>query len=97
MGPAYAYAVNDDGEYISSDVMRFTGEFGQQDVLSTYSIKQYGSCSSRSVTFIDHLYGTITEDNASDYLIDNLHLNKEGRKIIAERFVNALKYFDKNS
>lgn len=97
MGPCYAYAIDDDGEYISSDIKRYTGEFGQQDVLSTYSIKQYGSCSSRSVTFIDHLYGTITEDNASDYLIDNLHLNKDGREKVAERFVTALKYFDKNS
>lgn len=97
MGPCYAYAIDDNGEYVSSDIMRFTGEFGQQDVLSTYSIKQYGSCSSRSVTFIDHLYGTITEDNARDYLIDNLHLNKDGREMVAKRFVSALKRFDKDS
>lgn len=89
MGPAYAYAIDENGEYISSDIQRYG-----QDVLSVYSIMEWNSCASRSVTFIDHLYGTITEDNAKHYLEDNLHLNKAGRKKIAERFLNALHYFD---
>ena len=45
------------------------------------------------VTFVDNLYGTVTEDNAQDYLIDHLHLNVAGRKKVAERFVYALNYF----
>lgn len=85
LSPTYAYAINEDGEYVSSDMYRYG-----QDVLSTYSIKQYGSCAALSVSFIDNLYGTITEDNAKENLIDNLHLNVSGRKLVAQRFVEAL-------
>lgn len=88
MSPPYAFAIDDDGSYVSSDIKRYGW-----DVLSTYVIKQYTSCVSRSVTYVDNLYGTINEDNASEYLTDNLHLNLEGRKKIAERLVYALNYF----
>lgn len=89
MSPTYAYAVDEEGNYVSSD--KYT--YGW-DVLSTYAIKQQQSCSRRSVTFIDHIYGTINEDNADDYLIDNLHLNVVGRELVADRFVEALYYYD---
>jgi len=82
--------VDENGEYISSDQIRYA-----EDVFSTYVIKQYAACAENQVTFIDNLYGTITEDNAKDYLIDNIHLNVEGRKKIAERFIYALNYYDK--
>ena len=88
MSPPYAFAVEDDGSYVSSDIKRYGW-----DVLSTYVIKQYTSCSSKSVTYVDNLYGTINEDNATDYLKDNLHLNPAGRKKIAERLVYALNYY----
>ncbi|MBE5883472.1 MAG: hypothetical protein E7291_03460 [Lachnospiraceae bacterium] len=90
MSPTYAYAVDEDGNYVSSDMYTYG-----QDVLSTYSIKQYGSCSRHSVSFVDHLYGTITEDNASEYLVDNLHLNVKGRQLVAERFEYFLNYYNK--
>lgn len=86
MSPTYAYAVNEDGEYVSSDIFVQNG----QDVLSTYVIKEYASCAFRNVTFIDHLYGTITARNARDYLIDNVHLTLDGRKLVAQRFMDAL-------
>lgn len=89
MSPTYAFAVDDDGNYVSSDQYTYGW-----DVLSTYAIKQQSSCFNRSVTFIDHLYGTINEDNAKEYLIDNLHLNKAGRELVADRFVEALYYYD---
>ena len=89
MSPAYAFGVNEKGEYVSSDIQTYGQHF-----LSTYVIKESVSCSSRGVTFVDHLYGTITEDNASEYLTDNLHLNPAGRRLIAQRFVDALTYFD---
>lgn len=91
MSPPYAYSdqLDEKGNYISSDIARYG-----QDVLSTYVIKEFTSCASRSVTFIDHLYGTITEDNAHKYLTDNLHLNTAGRREIAKRFVYALYYYD---
>lgn len=92
MSPPYAFSdkLDEKGNYISSDIVRYG-----QDVLSTYVIKQYTSCATRSVTFVDNLYGTITEDNASQYLTDNLHLNVAGRRELAKRFVYALYYYDR--
>lgn len=93
MSPPYAFSdqLDENGNYISSDITRYG-----QDVLSTYVIKEYGSCATRRVSFVDHLYGTITEDNAKEYLIDNLHLNVAGRREIAKRFVYALYYYDQD-
>ena len=88
LSPAYAFAIDENGEYVSSDVQRYG-----QDVLSSYSILEYGICYNMNVTFVDNLYGTITEDNAEEYLIDNLHLNVSGRKAVADRAVDALFYF----
>lgn len=88
LSPTYAFAVDDDGEYISSDVKRY-----DYDVLSTYSIRLCYSCNTRRVTFVDNLYGTITEDNATEYLTDNLHLNVAGRRLVAKRFLDALTYY----
>lgn len=89
MSPTYAFAINESGQYVSSDQYRYG-----QDVLSTYVIKQFGYSYDREVTFVDNLYGTITEDTAPDYLIDNLHLNVDGRRKVAERFVYALDYYN---
>lgn len=93
MSPPYAFSdqLDEHGKYISSDIARYG-----QDVLSTYVIKEFDSCAMRSVTFVDHLYGTITEDNAEKYLTDNLHLNVSGRREIAKRFIYALYYYDQD-
>lgn len=88
MSPTYAFGIDENGEYISSDIQTYGQHF-----LSTYVIKQFQSCNTRGVTFVDNLYGTITEDNAEEYLTDNIHLNVEGRKLVADRFVQALEYF----
>lgn len=90
MSPTYAYAVDTEGNYVSSDMYTYG-----QDVLSTYAIMEWASCSRRSVSFIDHLYGTITEDNAKEYLTDNLHLNVKGRELVAKRFEYFLNYYSK--
>lgn len=89
MSPTYAYALDENGNYVSSDLYTY-GE----DVLATYVIREQTSCFNRSVSFVDNLYGTITEDNAKDYLTDHLHLNQAGRELVAERFVYALHYYD---
>lgn len=91
MSPTYAYALDEEGKYISSDQYRYNG----QDVLSTYVIKQRDYCYDRGVTFIDNLYGTISEDDAAQYLTDHIHLNEAGREKVADRFVAALNYFKK--
>lgn len=88
LSPPYAFGIDENGEYISSDIQRYGW-----DVLSTYVIKQAESCHNRSVTFVDNLYGTINEDNAKHYLIDHLHMNVKGREKVAQRFADALYHY----
>lgn len=85
MSPTYAFDVAEDGSYISSD----SKEFGSAR-LSSYFFYQYDACVNAEVNFIDNLYGGINEDNAADYLADNVHLNTEGRKLIAAQMKKAL-------
>lgn len=92
MSPTYAFGIDENGDYISSDIQRYG-----QDVLSTYAIKQYDYCVGEEITFVDNLYLAVHEDNAPDYLIDHLHLNAEGRKKVAERFVYAFSYYNKKA
>jgi len=89
LGPPYAYALDENGEYVSS----FIYDYGQDD-LSLYSIMAWQACASRSVTFIDNLFGTFSEMDASEYLSDHLHLNQTGRKHVADRFIYALNYYN---
>ena len=83
--------VDENGDYVSSDMYIYNG----RDVLSTYVIKECYSANIHSVSFMDNLYGSITEDNADEYLVDNLHLNVKGRKLIAKRFEYFLNYYSK--
>ena len=92
MSPTYAYAVDENGDYVSSDMYIYNN----RDVLSTYVIKECYSANLHSVSFMDNLYGSITEDNAKEYLTDNLHLNVKGRKLIAKRFEYFLNYYAKD-
>ncbi len=92
MSPSYAYAVDENGNYVSSDMY----VYNDRDVLSTYVIRECYSSNIHSVSFLDNLYGSITEDNADEYLIDNLHLNVAGRKLIAKRFEYFLNYYAKD-
>lgn len=86
MSPTYAYAIDENGEYISSDIIKVEGES-----LPSYAITQLNLCQVAEVTFIDNIYGTVHADNADMYLADNVHLNVEGRKLVAERFSEIFK------
>ena len=86
MSPTYAYALDENGNYISSDIVKVEGES-----LSSYAITQLNLCQVSETTFIDHIYGTVHADNADEYLTDNLHLNVEGRKAVASRFAEIYK------
>ena len=89
MSPTYAYYVDENGDYISSDIHKSTG-FS----LSTYAGNLERIAYLHSVSYLDNIYGTVNELNADDYLEDHLHLNTAGRRRLAERFVYALEYFD---
>ncbi len=86
MSPTYAYAIDENGEYVSSDIIKVEGES-----LSSYAITQLNLCQVAEVTFIDNIYGTVHADNADSYLTDNVHLNLEGRKLVATRFAEIFK------
>ena len=89
--PTYAYAVDEDGKYISSDQYAYNGH----DILSSYVIREGVSSISSGVSFLDNFYGTFNEDNASDYLADSIHLNKAGRELVAKRCEYFLNYYIK--
>ncbi len=89
MSPTYAYAVNENGDYVSSDLYLY-----DEYPLSTYALMLERGASMHAASFLDNFYGTVNELNADQYLADNLHLNLEGRKKVAERFVYALEYYD---
>ena len=89
--PTYAYAVDEAGEFVSSDRYAYNGH----DILSSYVIKEGVSAISYGVSFLDNFYGTFNEDNADDYLSDNLHLNKAGRELVAKRCEYFLNYYIK--
>ncbi len=89
MSPTYAYAINSAGEYVDSDIYVYN-----EHPLSTYAQMLDRSTSIAGVSFVDNFYGTVNVNNASDYLIDNIHLNKDGKQKLAERFVYALQYYD---
>lgn len=85
MSPTYSFGVEEDGSYISSDIKVY-GE----SKLSAYVIEQSFAAEPLEVSFVDCCYGGIHEDIAPDYLIDNIHLNAEGRALVAERMEEAL-------
>lgn len=89
MSPTYAYYVDENGDYISSDIHKSTG-FS----LSTYAGNLERIAYLHSVSYLDNIYGTVNEVNAQEYLSDHLRLNDAGRRRLAERFVYALEYFD---
>ena len=89
MSPTFAYALDENGEYVSSDLYHYN-----EYPLSTYAMMLERGASMHTASFLDHFYGTVNELNADQYLEDHLHLNAEGRKKVAERFVYALEYYD---
>lgn len=86
--PTYAFGVEEDGSYVSSDIKTYGETF-----LSTYVVKQSDAAYALSVSFLDNIYGTIHEDIAADYLTDNIHLNLEGRRLLAGRIADAIRKY----
>lgn len=85
MSPTYAFGVDENGEYISSDIKKYG-----QGTLSAYVLDQYQTAYNLHTTFIDNIYGTFYEDIAKDYLTDNLHLNQKGRELVVVRMIEAM-------
>lgn len=90
LSPTYAFGVDENGNYVSSDQKIYEGGA----TLSSYVIEECSTSISEYVSFIDNIYGTFNEDEAPEYLKDNLHLNQKGRELLVKRFVSALTQFD---
>lgn len=88
MSPTYAYALDENGEYQSSDLT----DYGMGS-LATYAILESNVCYENSVSYIDNLYSDMNANNASDYLTDYIHLNEKGRRFLARRFVECLNMY----
>ena len=91
MSPPYAYSADKDenGNYISSDIVKYNGS-----ALSEFAVQEAYICNLMQISFVDNIYNTFNENNARDYLTDNLHLNAAGRRRIAERLVEAINYYN---
>lgn len=85
MSPYFASAVANDGTYLSGDVTDF-GCGTIPDYL-LYSINVGNDC---MFTVIDNYYGSIYEDIAGDYLIDNIHLNEKGTELLGNRLAEVI-------
>ena len=90
MSPTYAFGVDDNGNYVSSDIKKYEGG----EALSTYMLKEGEVTGERRITFVDNIYGTFNEDEAPEFLKDNIHLNQKGRELLATRFIGALTRYD---
>lgn len=85
--PTYACQVDEDGHYLLGGT---TNTLYKNGFLSDYMIGEKNIAVEKGVTFIDHYTGTIHEENYMDYLEDNIHLNDEGRKLVAQRIAAVL-------
>lgn len=83
------YAFDSSGNLVSGD--RY--DFGNGK-LTTYLQFMIDVSGERGVSFIDDYYGTIHEDNSSEWMLDNIHVNADCNAYVARHFVNAI-YPDK--
>lgn len=80
---SHTFCLTPDGE--SSDKV----DFGN-GTLSHYLIKEIDIAEFNGVSIIDNFYGTINEDNYTDYMTDYIHFNDKGRELLAQRFVDCI-------
>ena len=58
--------------------------------LNDYIGNEVAVCATRGVSFIDIYFGVINVDTRDRYLSDDYHINEEGAKAVAERFVKLI-------
>ena len=64
--------------------------------LSDYVLGQYKICvEAYDISFVDNYYASINLENGRTYLTDGRSLNEEGNRIICDRFMYAMTYYDK--
>jgi len=90
MSPYFNLYENEDG---TTETCEF--HVGMHGAPSTYFF-QVGDAVNQTAeaSFIDNLYGTITESNYEPYLSDNRHLTQVGRQKLVDRLVYAINYYN---
>ncbi|MCD8131358.1 MAG: hypothetical protein LUE16_08790 [Lachnospiraceae bacterium] len=89
MSPTYGYALDEDGNYVDSSIMTYNDE----GTLGSYVQYEADVCYSMFCSFVDNYYGTISVEEAEEYLLDYKHISVEGRQLLAERFMEAYEYY----
>ncbi|MBQ3798234.1 MAG: hypothetical protein II842_18490 [Butyrivibrio sp.] len=79
------YAFDSSGQLVSGD--RF--DFGNGK-LTTYLQFMIDVSGERGVSFVDNYYGTIHEDNSSEWMLDNIHVNAQCNEYVADHFVRVI-------
>lgn len=79
------YAYDNTGALVNGDMY----DFGNGR-LTTYLQFMIDVSGSTGVSFVDNYYGTIHEDNSSEWLLDNIHVNAACNKHMAEHFAKAI-------
>ncbi len=87
----YMYSVSETGEWEAcEDNPNLLGAD-----LSDYVLGQFKLCTEAyDISFVDNYYASINIQNGRDYLTDGRFLNEEGKKVICDRFMYALTYYD---
>ncbi|MCD7805918.1 MAG: hypothetical protein LUH19_01090 [Lachnospiraceae bacterium] len=89
MSPTYGYALDEDGNYVDSSIMTYNDE----GTLGSYIQYEADVCYSMFCSFVDNYYGTISVEEADEYLLDYKHISVEGRQLLAGRFMEAYEYY----
>ncbi len=79
------YAYDNSGSLVNGDMY----DFGNGR-LTTYLQFMIDVSGATGVSFVDNYYGTIHEDNSSDWLLDNIHVNAACNKHMAEHFAKVI-------
>lgn len=79
------YAYDSSGALVSGDRV----DFGNGK-LTTYLQFMMDNSGETGVSFVDNYYGTIHEDNSSQWLLDNVHVNAVCNEHMAQHFINAI-------
>jgi len=90
MSPYFNLYQNEDG---TTETCEF--HVGMHGAPSTYFF-QIGDAVNKTTeaSFVDNLYGSITEANYAPYLSDTRHLTQAGRQKLIDRLVYAIRYYD---
>ncbi len=79
------YAFDSSGQLVSGD--RY--DFGNGK-LTTYLQFMIDVSGERGVSFVDNYYGTIHEDNSSEWMLDHIHVNAKRNEYVADHFTKVI-------